>query len=184
MTAGFASSRLRARSICRLTVRTGVATFRLAITRFMTFTQTFRITREESSTPRRHSSIYTLAGSVAKWLRQRIANPSSSVRLRPEPLQENPLKTSCFQGVFRSLVISAGIRVSSPVVTNSGIAICVIGHDLRNGLAASVVSWPLRSRLIPGSTMVPLSHFGCDVGGLLMRQPRLSAHVPQRSLWT
>ena len=182
--AGFASSRVQTRSLRRLTVRTCVATFRLPIVPIMNFTRTFRITRKESSIHFGHSSILKLAGSVAKWLRQRIANPSSSVRLRPEPLQENPLKTSCFQGVFRSLVISAGIRVSSPVVTNSGIAICVIGHDLRNGLAASVVSWPLRSRLIPGSTMVPLSHFGCDVGGLLMRQPRLSAHVPQRSLWT
>jgi len=27
-----------------------------------------------------------LDGSVAKWLRQRIANPPSSVQLRPEPL--------------------------------------------------------------------------------------------------
>lgn len=27
-------------------------------------------------------------GSVAKWLRQRIANPSSSVRLRPEPFRK------------------------------------------------------------------------------------------------
>jgi len=29
-------------------------------------------------------------GSVAKWLRQRIANPPSSVRLRPEPLNRRP----------------------------------------------------------------------------------------------
>ena len=38
-------------------------------------------------------------GSVAKWLRQRIANPSSSVRLRPEPLR----KALIFQGFFFSL---------------------------------------------------------------------------------
>ena len=31
-------------------------------------------------------------GSVAKWLRQRIANPPSSVRLRPEPLLRRPLR--------------------------------------------------------------------------------------------
>ena len=29
-------------------------------------------------------------GSVAKWLRQRIANPPSSVQLRPEPLTRKP----------------------------------------------------------------------------------------------
>ena len=35
-------------------------------------------------------SMKMVAGSVAKWLRQRIANPSSSVRLRPEPLKQTP----------------------------------------------------------------------------------------------
>ena len=39
-------------------------------------------------------------GSVAKWLRQRIANPSSSVRLRPEPLDVTSCKVVILQEVF------------------------------------------------------------------------------------
>ena len=35
--------------------------------------------------------MFLLLGSVAKWLRQRIANPPSWVQLPPEPLSKNPV---------------------------------------------------------------------------------------------
>ena len=49
------------------------------------------------------------AGSVAKWLRQRIANPSSSVRLRPEPLVRTPVST----GVLSFLALKAKLLTAA-----------------------------------------------------------------------
>ena len=49
-------------------------------------------------------------GSVAKWLRQRIANPPSSVRLRPEPLLLKPLRCADNSGLRRGFLFSAGVH--------------------------------------------------------------------------
>jgi hypothetical protein len=53
-------------------------------------------------------------GSVAKWLRQRIANPPSSVRLRPEPLSFplcRPVPTGAKSCRARGLGAAAAVGV-------------------------------------------------------------------------
>ena len=49
-------------------------------------------------------------GSVAKWLRQRIANPPSSVRLRPEPLLLKPLRCADNSGLRRGFFVFSRAR--------------------------------------------------------------------------
>ena len=50
------------------------------------------------------------SGSVAKWLRQRIANPPSSVRLRPEPLLLKPLRCADNSGLRRGFFVALGSK--------------------------------------------------------------------------
>lgn len=52
----------------------------------VTFESIFPIIARGKLNPRPLIADFWSVGSVAKWLRQRIANPSSSVRLRPEPM--------------------------------------------------------------------------------------------------
>ena len=52
-----------------------------------------------------------MSGSVAKWLRQRIANPPSSVRLRPEPLLLKPLRCADNSGLRRGFFVFSRARL-------------------------------------------------------------------------